>query len=128
MAKRSAAPRLSDIIEAIERVRDALGEMPLDAFEADWRCQRLIERGLEIIPESGRRLPAEPKARHPEIPWQKVAGIGNVLRHDYESVSAPIIWKLVRDDLPHLEQVCREELGREAHTGSPPADKPPSDN
>jgi uncharacterized protein with HEPN domain len=39
-----------------------------------------------------------------------LAGIGNVLRHDYEEISAPIMWKLVREDLPTLEQVCREEL------------------
>jgi uncharacterized protein with HEPN domain len=39
-----------------------------------------------------------------------VAGIGNVLRHSYESISPPIMWKLVREDLPSLEKICREEL------------------
>lgn len=53
------------------------------------------------------------KARHPEIPWSKVAGIGNVLRHDYGSVAAPILWKLVQDDLTPLERICREELAGE---------------
>jgi uncharacterized protein with HEPN domain len=50
------------------------------------------------------------KARHPEIPWQKVAGIGNVLRHNYGRIAAPVIWKLARTDLAALEKVCREEL------------------
>lgn len=57
--------------------------------------------------------PGEVKARRPEIPWQKVAGIGNVLRHNYESIAAPIIWKLAQDDLPALKRVCREELKAE---------------
>jgi len=35
-----------------------------------------------------------------------------VLRHDYESVSAPVMWKLVREDLFELDRVCREELAR----------------
>jgi uncharacterized protein with HEPN domain len=39
-----------------------------------------------------------------------VAGIGNVLRHDYESIAAPIMWKLARADLTALEKACREEL------------------
>jgi len=77
---------------------------------ADWEKQWAIERGVEIISEASRRLPAEMKARHPEIPWPKVAGIGNVLRHDYESISAPVMWKLVREDLPELHLVCRAEL------------------
>jgi len=39
-----------------------------------------------------------------------VAGIGNVLRHDYERIAAPVLWKLVRADLPTLEEACRSEL------------------
>lgn len=31
---------------------------------------------------SSRRLPDEMKLSHPEIPWPKVAGIGNALRHE----------------------------------------------
>jgi uncharacterized protein with HEPN domain len=57
------------------------------------------------------------KARHPEIPWRKVAGIGNVLRHYYESISTPVIWKLVQADLPALEKICREELEAEQERG-----------
>jgi uncharacterized protein with HEPN domain len=110
---RSLVPRLTDIIETIERVRGVIGEMPLDTFEADWQKQWLVERGLEIISEASRHLADEMKARHPGIPWRKVAGIGNVLRHSYENIAAPIMWTLVRENLPQLDQVCREELAAE---------------
>jgi uncharacterized protein with HEPN domain len=86
---RSLIPPLTDIIEAIERIHAVLGDMPLDVFETDWQRQWLVERGVEIVSEASRRLTDELKARHPEIPWQKVAGIGNVLRHNYESIAAP---------------------------------------
>ena len=117
MAATSPDPRLSDIVEAIENIRSETAGVSLDAFEADWRKRWLVERGVEIISEASRRLSDEVKARHPEIPWPKVAGIGNVLRHDYESISAPVMWKLVQDDLPPLERVCREELAREQDEG-----------
>ncbi len=81
MVERSPAARLTDMVEAIE-----------------------------IISEASRRLPDTLKARHSDIPWRKVAGIGNVLRHNYEDIAAPVMWALVRDDLPPLEKVCREEL------------------
>ena len=89
MSVPSSGPHLNDIIEAIERVHQALGDMHLDAFETDWQKQWLVERGVEIISEASRHLPDELKARHPEIPWPKVAGIGNVLRHNHENISAP---------------------------------------
>jgi uncharacterized protein with HEPN domain len=113
VSSRSLVPRLTDIIEASERIRDVLGDLPLHAFETDWRRQWLVERGIEIISEASRHLTEELKARHPEIPWQKVAGIGNVLRHNYERVAAPVIWKLALTDLPELERVCLEELRAE---------------
>jgi uncharacterized protein len=52
------------------------GRCPLDVFEAGWRKRWLVERGLEIISEASRHLSDELKARHPEIPCSKVAGIG----------------------------------------------------
>jgi uncharacterized protein with HEPN domain len=119
MTEHTASPYLTDIVDAITRVRGLLGDMPLETFKDDWEKQWAIERGVEIISEASRRLSAEIEARHPDIPWSKVAGIGNVLRHDYESVSAPIMWKLVREDLPQLDRACRDELARDRAAGGP---------
>jgi uncharacterized protein with HEPN domain len=97
---------------AIERIHARAGGS-LGVFESDWQRQWLVERGVEIVSEASGRLTDELIVRHPEIPWQKVAGIGNVLRHDYESIAAPVMWKLAQADLPALEKVCREELAAE---------------
>jgi uncharacterized protein with HEPN domain len=85
----------------------------LDAFAHDRRKRWLVERGVEIISEASRHLPAALKARHASIPWPKGAGIGKVLRHEYERVAQDVLWHVVRDDLPRLEKVCRKELAAE---------------
>src|SRR5580700_12270420 len=113
MAKPSSVLRLTDIIEAIELIRSEMAGVTLDAFETDRRKRWLVERGVEIISEASRHLPGEMKARHPEIPWPKVAGIGNVLRHDYQDVAHDVLWHVVRENLPPLEKVCRDELAAE---------------
>jgi uncharacterized protein with HEPN domain len=114
MAEHSSLPRLTDIIEAIEHINSVTAGVTLDAFEADWQKRWLVERGIEIISEASRRLAEEVKARHPEIPWQKVAGIGNVLRHEYERIAPDVLWRLSQDELPPLEAVCRAELAAHA--------------
>ena len=113
MTERSLVPSLTDIVEASERLRAKLANVSFDDFAQDWEARWVVERGIEIISEASRRLTADLKARHPTIPWQKMAGIGSVLRHDYDSVSAPVIWALVQHDLAPLEAAFRGELAAE---------------
>jgi uncharacterized protein with HEPN domain len=110
MVERVISPPLADIVEAIERIRHVLTGVTLDAFEADWEKRWLVERGVEVISEASRRLTGDLKERQDHIPWGKVAGIGNILRHDYDHVAPDILWKLAQDDLPALEAACRMEL------------------
>ena len=84
----------------------------LQNLEGDRRKRWLLERGLEIISEASRHLSEDLEARHPEIPWPRVAATGNVLRHEYERIAYDVLWRVVTDDLPPLENACREELAR----------------
>jgi len=106
----TAVARLADIVEAIELIEDEVGGVSMAAFAGDKRKRWLVERGLEIISEASRRLPDELKARHPTVPWRKVAGIGNVLRHEYEHLAYDVLWRVVADELPAPGAICRAEL------------------
>ncbi len=117
MIARSKIPCLTDIIEASTFIRNEIAKITLNVFEHDRRTRWTVERGIEIISEASRRLTDDLKPRQPEIPWPKVAGSGNVLRHDDEDVPAPVMWKVVQEDLPLLEHVCRKELAEEESRG-----------
>ena len=114
----STVLRLADMVQAMERLQKLMDGVTVGEFGDDWQRQWLVERGIEIISEASRHLPDDVKSRHPDIPWRKVAGIGNILRHDYESIAAPVLWAVVQNDLPPLGLVCREELAR-AQAGAP---------
>ena len=118
MAEKSPEPHLHNIVDAIKHITSKLEGISLEAFQSDLDRRRIVERSVEIISEASRRLPDDLKARHPVIPWKKAAGIGNILRHDYENVIPDALWKLARDDLPELERVCRAELMRIAGTAN----------
>jgi uncharacterized protein with HEPN domain len=118
MTQSSQVARLTDIIEAIDLFQSDMADVTLDAFETDRRKRWLVERGIEIISEASRRLPPAMKTRHPEIPWPKVAGIGNVLRHEYEDVAHDVLWHVVHDNLPPLKTVCLTELAEARQAGN----------
>ena len=110
MQEMSPELSLRDRLAAIEHIERKLEGISLNDFLADLDRRRIVERCLEIVSEASRRLPEFLKERHPAIPWRKVAGIGNILRHDYEEVIPDALWKLAHDDLPVLAAACRAEL------------------
>ena len=112
MAVHAATLRLHDIIDAIGHIRNETEGVTLDAFEADWRKRWLVERGIEIISEASRHLPADMKARHPSVPWRKVAGVGNVLRHEYERTVPEVLWNVAHEDLPAPREDLPRRIGR----------------
>src|SRR5690348_4646955 len=100
---RKIAPVLDEILKAIDGILTSASGKSFPEFEQDWHLRHGAQRGIEIISEASRHLPASMKSRHPEVRWSAIAGIGNVLRHEYHSISDRVIWGIVRDELPAFE-------------------------
>lgn len=72
---------------------------------ADRRTRQAVERNLEIVGEAVKKLSPGVKARFPEIPWKRVAGLRDKLIHDYAGIEAGAIWTVVSEELPALRKV-----------------------
>lgn len=94
---------LRDILNALSGIREALGDADFDAYRQRRPLRRAVEREIEIISEASRRVPDDLKKTKPDIPWREIAGIGNVLRHDDQIVSDPVVWNVVQEHLRALE-------------------------
>ncbi len=94
---RKVGHAVHDILEAIDRIEEITRDKTLLDFENSWQLRWLVQRTIEIISEASRAIPADFTKMRPEIPWPRVQGIGNVLRHEYSGLS-------FRQD--HLERGC----------------------
>ena len=94
---------LEDILHEIGFLREAVGDRPLAEYSGDLLLKHATERGVEIISEAARRLPEGIKNQRPEIPWRRIVGIGNVLRHEYHRIVDRVIYDLIQDDMRRLE-------------------------
>jgi uncharacterized protein with HEPN domain len=112
MPSKNPAQRLRDIAENIEAIRDFTSGMDVDIFVASRRTIYAVTRALEIISEASRRLPEELKARHPALDWTAIAAIGNVYRHEYETVDDALVWHTAKHSLDALDAAVRTELER----------------
>jgi uncharacterized protein with HEPN domain len=75
----------------------------LSRYQRSWLLRSAIERGIEVISEASRHLGRDLKAQHEDVRWKDIAGIGNILRHEYRHIDAAIIWRTVKNDLPPLK-------------------------
>ena len=103
---------LEHMLDAITDLRALLAGKSRVEFVADRLCQRGVERCLEVVSEASRRLPTELKAGHPDIEWRKIAGIGNVLRHDYDEIDAGVVWQTATVEIEPLARLVQALLDR----------------
>ena len=102
---------LEDILEAIHKIRAYTAGMSLPTFTADSKTFNAVARNLEIIGEAAKGLPEPVRAGHAEVNWKRIAGLRNILIHEYFGVDATIIWDIVQNKLTTLENTSQEILG-----------------
>lgn len=101
---------LLDILERCERITRYMEGLDEERWSKDERTQDAVLRNLEVIGEAVKRLPADLRQRAPEIPWQDIAGLRDILIHEYEGVDFAIVWDVTVNEVPALHQAVSELL------------------
>jgi uncharacterized protein with HEPN domain len=101
--------RVRDRLEHILTAIAAIETYTSGKQEADFVIDRLlidaVERNIERISEASRHIPEALKVKYPHLPWRAIAGIGNILRHDYPHTKPVEIWLTAVRDLVELKAV-----------------------
>src|SRR5947209_8770391 len=84
--------------------------MDFECFREDPKTVAAVERKLQIVSEAAIRLGTVAEQRFPKFPWSDIRGMGNWLRHQYERLELPVIWKTVESDLPPLKDALIRAL------------------
>ena len=105
---REIADYLADMRTAITEVEEFVAGMDYAAFAADKKTVNAVIRSLEVLGEAAKHIPAPLRKKYPEIPWSSMAGMRDVLIHDYMGVDLVTVWKVVRERLPEVRRQLSE--------------------
>lgn len=72
------------------------------SLEADWEKQSAILYQIVIISEAVKRLSRKFRSQHPEVPWDDIAGMRDILTHQYDRVELDVVWEAIQRDIPGL--------------------------
>ncbi len=113
--KRKIELYLEDIWESILAIEEYAQNMKEEEFFLNRQVQDAVIRRLEIIGEAAKNIDEHFRNKYPDLPWKKIAGLRDVIAHEYFGVKLERIWEIVKTDLPELKQkisfIKREENG-----------------
>ena len=109
--KRDESVYLRHILDAIARIEEYTGDVDEQAFRDRTLVQDGVIRQLEILGEAIKHLPVGFHEKHPDIPWQDIAGTRDMLSHHYFGVSLDGVWLMVQRDIPVLRTKVVAILG-----------------
>jgi uncharacterized protein with HEPN domain len=112
--KRDSRVHIADVLESIARIEEYTEGVGREDFLLGVQVQDAVLRRLEIIGEAVKHVPEDVRTAHPEVPWKEIAGLRDILIHEYFGVKPERIWMVVSRDLPELKrlvQLIAQDLG-----------------
>ena len=108
---------LEHILDSIELIESYSKEKTERDLMESVGLQDQIIRRIEIIGEAVKNLPEDLRRDHPEVPWRDMAGMRDIVVHQYLGVDLEFVWQAATKDFPEPKakiQKIQEDLGKEA--------------
>lgn len=114
---------LRHIRDAIDKIESYI-TVGRDVFFAETHWQDAVIRQLEIIGEASKHLSLSVRDRHPNVQWRRIAGLRDVLIHNYMGVDLSAVWEITQRRLPEFKQsilaIIQELEQRKSQNSSDP--------
>ena len=106
---------LADIIEAMAKIQRYTDGLTFESFAANEMAVDAVNRNLEIVGEAARSIPESIRNSNPQIPWQRMIGLRNMVIHAYFGIDLSIVWEIVRVNIPDTRPLIEAMLKAMEH-------------
>jgi len=101
--KRDLILFIEDILESINSIEEFSKNIDKKELISNRLKQSAIIREIEIVGEAVKNIPAFFKEKYPEVPWNKIAGMRDIITHGYFRIDLDAVWNVIKRDLPDLK-------------------------
>jgi len=114
MSKQKPDVYLQDILESIQQIEEYLDGVNESEFYQNSEKQDAVLRRLEIIGEAVKHISDEIRNEHDKVPWRKIAGMRDIIIHEYFGVTLSMIWVVTQRDLPDLKSKIKDIINNQS--------------
>jgi uncharacterized protein with HEPN domain len=104
---------LKHILDEVNFLMAESANIGFDEFINDDVLTRAFSRSLEIIGEAVKKLPNDLRLKYPLVEWKDIAGMRDVLIHDYFGVDYELVWDVITNEISvlkiHIEKIIEIE-------------------
>jgi uncharacterized protein with HEPN domain len=93
---------LRDMALAARRVLRYVKNVDQQDFDQDLEKQDSIIYRILILGEASKHISVEFQEKHQDIPWRQIAGMRNMLVHEYDQIDLEILWDVTQTSIPDL--------------------------
>jgi uncharacterized protein with HEPN domain len=104
---------LKHIADECAYIVSVSGDLLKDDFLDNETLKRAVVRSLEIIGEATKKIPADFKLKWYSIQWKNMAGMRDRLIHDYIGINYSIVWDVIKNKIPELNNQIQELLNKQ---------------
>lgn len=101
---------VTDILQAMDVVEGFVAGMDRHAYAADRKTQYAVAYGFMIMGEAAKRVPDDVRARCAEVMWREMAGMRDVIVHQYAYVVPDVAWQAIQERFPVERPALRRLL------------------
>lgn len=96
--------RLGHIIDCCEKITELVKNLgTFELFVQDWIKQDAMITNLEIIGEASRHVSVNTKGKYPDVAWDLMRGMRNIISHEYFGIDLDNIWDTATIDITSLK-------------------------
>lgn len=103
---------LGHILDNIEKIENDFANLSETEYSQNVNIQDATLRRLEVIGEAVKNLPLAFRKKYSNVPWKKMAGMRDVLIHEYFGVEMYLVWKIAITDIPKLKKQILKIVGK----------------